>query len=87
MRARRERLPRAAYPLVVVNVACGGFDTSELLSLHKFMRAMMGASRVHREAPFDVDVNVPRMGAFTANTEIDLLVTDYHWHSSRQHRT
>ena len=51
------------------------------------MRAMMGASRVHKEAPFKVEVNVPPIEAFTPNTEIDLLVTDYHWYGSRQHGT
>ena len=68
----------------MVSVACGGFDTSELLSLTKFMRAMMGASRVHREA-LEVEVNIPPMEAFTPNTEIDLLVTDYRCFPSARH--
>ena len=82
-RAHREGLLHGAYPLVVVNVACGGFDS---LSLTKFMRAMMGASRVHMEAPLEVE-NVPPIEAFTPNTEIDLVVTDYRWHASRQQGT
>lgn len=81
---QRERLPGGTYPLVVVNVAWCSFDTSELFSLTKFMRAMMGASCVHREAPVEVAVNVPSIEAFTPDTEINLLVTDYHWDTSYQ---
>ena len=47
VRAERGYQAGGTYPLVVVDVACGGFDTSELLSLTKFMRAMMRVSHVH----------------------------------------
>ena len=47
----------------------------------------MGASRVHRDAPFEVEVNIPPIEAVTPNTEINLLVTDYRWRASRQHGT
>ena len=75
---RIQKLPRGTYPLIVVNLACGSPNTSELLSLTKFMRAMIGALYVDRKAPVEVAVNVPSMEAFTPDTEMNLLVTDYH---------